>query len=481
MAKSLLLDVNERPKNLLQWLGLSLQHVFAMFGATVLVPILTGLSISVALVASGVGTLIYILLTKAKVPVYLGSSFAYIAAILIASQSFGVESAFVGLMVVGVIYVIVSFAIRFAGKAWLDKVLPPVVIGPMIIIIGISLAGVATGQAGLVPGSSDGFFASLATNIWNPIIALVSFSITVGLAAFSKGFFKVVPILGGIAGGYVFALILSLTGLHTVVNDLGEIVPAINFSSIANSSFFSVPNFTFIGTYAVDWRAVLMFAPIAFVTIAEHIGDHKVLGTITNRDFLKDPGLENTLLGDGIATFVSAAIGGPANTTYGENTGVVGMTKVASVWVVATAAVLSILLGFLGQFTAVVQTIPAPVMGGILVLLFGLIAGNGLKVMVDARVNLSHIRNIIIVSTMLVIGLGGAKILLNDASQLTGMALAVIVGVILNLILPQDKIENEVMIDDRIATVEIIPSPIPASVEVISDELKIEIIPEVKE
>jgi uracil permease len=480
MAKSLVLDVHERPRNLWQWLGLSLQHVFAMFGATVLVPILTGLSISVALVASGVGTLIYILLTKAKVPVYLGSSFAYIAAISIASQSFGVESAFVGLMVVGVIYVIVSFAIRFAGKAWLDKVLPPVVIGPMIAIIGISLAGVATGQAGLVPDSSNDFFAFLATDIMNPIIALVAFSATVGLAAFSKGFFKVVPILGGIAIGYVFALLMSLFGLYTM-----------DFSGVASSSLFSVPEFTFIGTYAVDWRAVLMFAPIAFVTIAEHIGDHKVLGTITDRDFLKDPGLENTLLGDGIATFVSAAIGGPANTTYGENTGVVGMTKVASVWVVATAALMSIALGFFGTFNAIVATIPTPVMGGVLVLLFGLIAGNGLKVMVDARVNLSHIRNIIIVSTMLVIGLGGAKILLNDASQLTGMALAVIVGVVLNLILPHDAEESTPSwkeVDGRMAKVEFIPSPTvevrqEASFEVkaTSEEIKVEVTPEVKE
>jgi len=436
MEKRLVLDIKERPKNPLKWLAFSLQHVFAMFGATVLVPILTGLDIGVALVASGVGTLIYILLTKAKVPVYLGSSFAYIAAIQIASNSFGVESAFIGLMVVGIIYVIVSFAIRYAGKAWLDRLLPPVVIGPMIAIIGISLAGVATGQAGLVPGSPDSFFAFLATNALNPIIALVSFGTTVALAIFAKGFFKVVPILGGIVAGYVFALLLSLVGLYTI-----------DFSAVASSSFFAVPDFKFIGTYAVDWRAVLMFAPIAFVTIAEHIGDHKVLGSITDRDFLKDPGLENTLLGDGIATFVSAAIGGPANTTYGENTGVVGMTKVASVWVVGTAAVLSVGLGFLGTFTEIIRTIPAPVMGGVLVLLFGLIAGNGLKVMVDARVNLSNIRNIIIVATMLVIGLGGAKILLNDASQLTGMALAVIFGVVLNLLLPEDK-DNSGSLED---------------------------------
>jgi uracil permease len=505
MGKSLLLDIQERPKNILKWLAFSLQHVFAMFGATVLVPILTGLDIGVALVASGVGTLIYILLTKAKVPVYLGSSFAYIAAIIIAvlssvSISTGINiteinqvkeliasgeisygeaygSAYLGLMFVAIIYIIVSFVIRRFGKTWLDRLLPPVVIGPMIAIIGISLAGVATGQAGLVPDSSDSFFVFLATNALNPIIALVSFGTTVGLAIFAKGFFKVVPILGGIVVGYVFALLLSLIGLYTI-----------DFSAVAGSSFFAVPNFIFLGTYSFNWAAVLMFAPIAFVTIAEHIGDHKVLGSITNKDFLKDPGLENTLLGDGIATFVSAAIGGPANTTYGENTGVVGMTKVASVWVVALAAVLSIGLGFLGTFTEIIRTIPAPVMGGVLVLLFGLIAGNGLKVMVDARVNLSSIRNIIIVATMLVIGLGGAKILLNDASQLTGMALAVIFGVILNLVLPEDletKPEQEPKNDKFFAREPIVHQVLESEpkVEVIevSEEVKVQEVLETKE
>jgi uracil permease len=426
MKKDLVLGIHEKPKSKLQWGVLSLQHVFAMFGATVLVPILTGLSISVALFASGIGTLIYIALTKAKVPVYLGSSFAYIAAISIASQSFGPEAAFIGLMVVGLIYVLVSLAIRFAGKAWLDRLLPPVVIGPMIAIIGISLASVATGQAGLSPTSGDTFFAFLATDPMNAVIAVVSFAATVVLAVFAKGFFKIVPIIGGIVIGYVFALV---TGY-------------VDFSGLASAPILAFPDFTFFGTYAIDFRAVAMFAPIALVTIAEHIGDHKVLSSITGEDFLKDPGLDRTLLGDGVATFVSAALGGPANTSYGENTAVVGMTKVASVWVIGGAAVISIILSFFSIFTALVATIPTPVMGGVLILLFGLIAGNGLKVMVDARVNLASMRNLIVVSTMLVIGLGNASIKLNDASSLTGMALAVIVGIILNLVLPQDKSEE---------------------------------------
>ncbi len=415
----LILDIHEKPSKGL-WALLSFQHVFAMFGATVLVPILTGLSISVALVASGIGTIIYIIATKAKVPVYLGSSFAYIAAISIATQEFSKEAAFVGLMVVGVIYAIVSTIVKFIGKGWLDRLLPPVVIGPMIAIIGISLAPVATGQAGINPNHPA--LGWLAADPMNSVIALITFLSTVVIATFAKGFFKVVPILGGIVIGYLTAFAFGY----------------VDFSPVLEASLFQWPNFTFIGTYSLDWRAVAMFAPIAFVTIAEHIGDHKVLGSITGRDFLKDPGLDRTLIGDGIATFVSACIGGPANTTYGENTGVIGMTKVASVYVTGGAAVIAIVLGFIGKFTALISTIPTPVMGGILILLFGLIAGNGLKVMIQAKVDLSETRNIIVVAAMLVIGLGGASFNLNAAVSLTGMALAVLVGISLNLLLPKE-------------------------------------------
>jgi uracil permease len=418
---TLRLGIKEKPQSKVQWLVLSLQHVFAMFGATVLVPLLTGLSVSVALFASGLGTLIYIAITKGKVPVYLGSSFAYIAAIIVASELYGFGAAFVGLMSVGVVYVVVALVVRFVGTAWLHKVLPPVVIGPMIAIIGIGLAGVATGQAGLVSGSSDAFFAFLATDLVNPLIALVSFSSVVILAIFAKGFFKVVPILGGIVIGYVFAIVMG----------------AVDFSVLSGAPLIAIPDFQIIGTYALDFRAVLIFLPLSMVTIAEHIGDHKVLGSITGEDFLTDPGLDKTLLGDGIATFVSALFGGPANTTYGENTGVIGMTKVASIYVVGGAAVIAVVLSFVNVFTGLISTIPAPVMGGVLILLFGLIAGNGLKVMIDAKVDLGQMRNIIIVSTMLVIGLGGANFVINDAATLSGMALAALIGVALNLVLPQ--------------------------------------------
>jgi len=419
-SNKLLIGIQERPKPAL-WALLSIQHVFAMFGATVLVPILTGLPISVALVASGIGTLIYILCTKAKVPVYLGSSFAYIAAIAYAGQNFGVESAFVGLMVVGIIYIIVSFIIRFIGKAWLDKILPPIVIGPMIAIIGIGLAPVATGQAGMNPGHPD--LGGLAADPNNAIVAVITFLITALIATRAKGFFKVVPVLGGIVGGYVVSIFFGM----------------VDFQPILDAPWFAVPEFIFIGTYSIDFRAVVLFAPIAFVTIAEHIGDHKVLGAITGQDFIKDPGLERTLLGDGIATFVSACLGGPANTTYGENTGVVGMTKVGSVYVTGGAAAVAICLGFIGKFTALVSSIPTPVMGGVLILLFGLIASNGLKVLIDANVDMYQTRNVVIVATMLVIGLGGASFSLNEVVSLTGMSLAALVGIILNIIIPAPK------------------------------------------
>ncbi len=420
MENNLLVGINERPKAGL-WALLSIQHVFAMFGATVLVPILTGLPISVALVASGIGTLIYILCTKAKVPVYLGSSFAYIPAITISIAQFGKESAFVGLMVVGIVYVIVAGVIYLIGKDWLDKVLPPVIIGPMIAIIGISLAPIAIAQAGMNP--NDVNLGFLAEDPINATVAFITFFVTAILATRAKGFFKVVPVLGGIVSGYVCSIFFGL----------------VDFTPIIEAPWFQVPDFIFIGTYSLDFRAIIIFAPIAFVTIAEHIGDHKVLGSITGKDFIKDPGLNRTLLGDGIATFVSACLGGPANTTYGENTGVIGMTKVGSVYVTGGAAVIAICMGFIGKFTELIGTIPTPVMGGVSVLLFGLIASNGLKILIESKVDMYKIKNVIVVATMLVIGLGGAFFKVTEALTLEKMSLAVIVGVVLNIILPDEN------------------------------------------
>lgn len=445
MKKNLIIGIQERPESVVQWIVLSLQHVFAMFGATVLVPLITGLDVGIALLASGIGTLIYIACTKGKVPVYLGSSFAYIAAIVasvISSanalnvgtfESIGdvkqgitdglfsfadvYSSAFVGLILVGLIYIIVAFVIKYVGSEWLKKLLPPVVIGPMIIIIGLGLAPIAIGSAGLNGGQG-----------WAvPLVAFITFSTVVGVSLLGKGFFKIVPFLIAVLGGYFVASIITVAGGPELVV----------FPEFALDNFFVVPNFTIFGTYSINWSSVLMFLPIAFVTIAEHIGDHTVLGEICEEDFITDPGLDKTLMGDGIATAVSAALGGPANTTYGENTGVVAMTKVGSVYVTGLAAIFAICLGFLGWIQGFINSIPWAVIGGMTIILYGLIAGNGVKVLIKSKVNLGNMRNLIIVATMLVIGLGGASLPLNDAVSMTGMSLAAVVGIILNVVLPK--------------------------------------------
>lgn len=404
----LVVGINEKPSTIGHWIVLSLQHVFAMFGATVLVPLLTGLDVGVALVASGIGTLIYIACTKAKVPVYLGSSFAYITTISAAILSTGgPESAYVGLMVVGLIYAVVATVIRLVGSAWLKKLLPPIVIGPMIIIIGLSLAPVAINSAGL-NGSAT----------WKePVVALITFLTVVILSIKARGFLKIVPFLIAILVGYVAAILFGLVDLSTV---------------FVGYHFLQVPNFTFIGSYHLNFSQVLVFAPLAFVTIAEHIGDHVVLGTITHNDFLENPGLKNTLMGDGLATFVSAAIGGPANTTYGENTGVIAISKVGSVYVIALAAVFAIMLGFFGYIQAFINSIPWAVIGGMTIVLYGLIAANGVKVLIKDKTDLSKMHNLVVVSTMLVIGLGGGLLQITASSALSGMSLAAIVGILLN-------------------------------------------------
>lgn len=425
METDLILGVHDKPKSKAYWAILSIQHVFAMFGATILVPILTGLDVGVSLVASGVGTLIYIICTKAKVPIYLGSSFAYITSIVAAiGATGGVESAYVGLMAVGLIYMVISLIISFTGSDWIKKILPPVVIGPMIIIVGLSLAPNAVseiGLAGIQPLLDQGKYLGVEGAAWKvPLIALITFSTVVIVSMRGKGFFQVIPFLLGIFVGYVTSIFLGVVNLSTVLDGY---------------SFFQIPNFVFLGTYKLDFSAVLVFAPLALVTIAEHIGDHIVLGEIIGEDLLEDPGLSRTILGDGLATFVSAAIGGPANTTYGENTGVIAMTRVGSVWVTGLAAIFAICLGFLGYVQAFISSIPWAVIGGMTVILYGLIASNGVKVLIKDRTDLGQMKNLIIVSTMLVIGLGGASIQLTPETALTGMSLAAIIGISLNAIL----------------------------------------------
>ncbi len=413
----LLLDVHEKPafgKGIL----LSFQHVFAMFGATILVPLILGMPVSVALFASGIGTLIYQVATQFKVPVYLGSSFAYITAMATAIKGMGgdVSAAQTGIFFVGLIYVLIAGLVGLVGTSWIDKLLPPIVIGPMIIVIGLGLAGSAVTNAGFVADSD-----------WRHVlVAAVTFLIAAIINTSGRGFIKIIPFLVAIIGGYVLSAFLGL----------------VDFTPIKEAAWFEIPQFYLpfktghFQTYKLYFGPeMLAILPIAVVTIAEHIGDHTVLGQITGRQYLKNPGLKYTLIGDGVATAVSALIGGPANTTYGENTGVIGMTRIASVSVIRNAALIAIAFSFFGKFTALISTIPNAVLGGMSILLYGVIASNGLKVLIESRVDFSQVRNLIIASAMLVLGLGSAVLELG-ALTLSGTALSAIVGVILNLVLP---------------------------------------------
>ena len=470
-TKRLAYDVNEMPpagKSII----LALQHVFAMFGATVLVPILVNaaiaeagvegqaLSIAVALVTAGLGTLIYIACTRAKSPVFLGSSFAFIAPIAAAYVAGGIAGAMTGVMVIGLIYFIVSMIIRFAGKAWIDKLLPPVVIGPMIMIIGLGLAGSA------VNNIFDTTIAIKGIAWKGPLVAAITFITTALIMTKAKGFFKIIPFLVGIVVGYIAAAAFGM----------------VEFSAVREAAWFQMPKFyiPFVH-YKPAFLIALTMAPIALVTMAEHIGDHKALSTIMDRDLLKDPGLENTLMGDGLATFIAGFLGGPSNTTYGENTAVVGMTRNASVGVIALAAIFAIILGFLGKFTALVQTIPTPVLGGVSLLLYGFIAVNGLKVLIQNNIDFNKNKNVIVASAMLVLGLGGAAFSIATGNgmsvNISGMSLAAIVGIILNLLIPNEEDEEVVELVNNKTAVDELKDSIKNELTV---ELKGEILEEIK-
>lgn len=453
MNQNLLLGANDRPKTS-KLVLLSIQHVFAMFGATVLVPILTGLSISVALFCSGIGTLIYILCTKAKVPIYLGSSFAYISYVIGAANMTGggYGAALTGIVIAGLIYCIVAIFIKISGTEWLNKLLPPVVVGPMIMVIGLGLSSSAILNTGLVEKTTENLLSNPFAGDWRSIVvAIVTMLVIAFVAIKAKGFFKVIPFLIGIVFGYIFAIIIGFIPN----SDYGQLV---NLNSIKEviihpAQWFKIPDFKFIGwknselglgieMVKINFAAAISVIPLAFATICEHIGDHKVLGKITGEDYLKDPGLHRTLLGDGIATSVAGLLGGPANTSYGENTSVVGITKVGSVWVTGGAAIIAIALSFCNIFTTIISSIPSCVMGGICLILYGFIASNGLKTLQDANTDLTKTRNLIIISVMLIIGIGGA-VLSFGSFNFSGMALAAVFGIILNLILPNEESESE--------------------------------------
>ncbi|MDG5788264.1 uracil permease [Evansella sp. AB-P1] len=401
-----------------KWLMLSIQHLFAMFGATILVPFLVEISPAVALVSSGLGTLAYLLVTRGQIPAYLGSSFAFITPMVSAISAEGIEGMLVGSFVAGLVYGIVAILIKGIGVSWLINLLPPIVVGPVIMVIGLGLAPVALDMAMYVPGLEEQVYdGTLFT------IALITLFITVIASIFFRGFFGLIPILIGIIGGYTTAYFAGIVDLDPVREAAWFAAPE-----------FYIPFVTF--TPVFSWTIIAIMVPVALVTLSEHIGDQMVLSKVVGKNFVKKPGLHRSIFGDGIATIISSCLGGPPNTTYGENIGVVALTRVYSVFVIGGAATLAIIFGFVGKIAALIESIPAAVMGGVSILLFGIIASSGLRMLIDNKVDIGQKRNLIISSVILVIGIGGAFIQVTDEIQIPGMALAAIIGVLLNLILP---------------------------------------------
>ena len=416
---------SDRPP-LSRWIPLSIQHVFAMFGATILVPILVGLSPSVALFTAGTGTLIYIFLTKAKVPAFIGSSFAFISPLITISASYGWPYAMGGAFCSGIMYALVAFIISRTGSGWIHRALPPVVIGSVIIVIGLNLAPTAMNMAMLTDTNDPSTYSLVYLSI-----AVVTLAVTVIANVFFKGFFSVIPILFGLFAGYIFTLIM------------GFFVPSydiIDFQVVRDAAWFGFPTFA-IPKFALV--PILTFVIVSFATICEHLGDTLVISRVVGKNFYEDPGLKRTLLGDGMATTWASLWGGPPNTTYGENVGVLAITGVYSVWVTGGAAVIAVILSLFPKFGAMIQTIPNPVLGGISMLLFGVIASSGLRTLVESGVDYQDKRNLTISSIILVIGIGGGLLKFSVGSNLEfslgSVALATLTGIVLNLIIPVKK------------------------------------------
>ena len=409
--------------------ALGIQHLLAMFGSTVLVPLITGMSPSVALFTAGIGTLLFHLCTKGIVPVFLGSSFAFIPALCAVIGKDGIPAAQFGIIAAGAVYLIFSILAKCLGADALRKLFPPVVTGPVIIIIGLSLTGVGIHDAmGLLP--TDAFVITTFT-MHNLLIALFTFVIVaIGMNSRFK-LWRMIPILFGICFGYLLCVILHFTGLFKM-----------DFSPIVNAPWINVPYKNgFLTLPAVNWQAVFVIAPIAIVTFMEHIGDITTNGAVVGKDFFKDPGLHRTLLGDGLATMVAGFFGGPCNTTYSENTGVLASTGNYNPALLRLAAVFALFLGLLGKFGAVLQTIPAPVKGGVEIVLFGMIASVGIRTIGEAKLNLADTRNLTIMGATLCCGIGlgsGVPLVIHGVTvKISALFVATIVGVIMNLVLPK--------------------------------------------
>ncbi|HAP5650612.1 TPA: uracil permease [Enterococcus faecalis] len=413
------LDIKDRPQAF-HWVGLSLQHLFTMFGATVLVPILVGIDPGIALVSSGLGTMVYLITTKGKIPAYLGSSFAFIAAMQMLMKSDGYPAIAQGAMTTGLVYLIVSLIIKKIGSDWLDKILPPIVVGPVVMVIGLGLAANAANNAMYNNNVYDFKYIALA---------LITLGLTIFYNMFFKGFLGLIPILLGIVSGYLVALAFGI----------------IDLTPIKEAAWFALPNFEvpFVQYEPKLYlNAITTMAPIAFVTMTEHIGHLMVLNKLTKRNFFQDPGLSKTLMGDGLAQIVAGFVGGPPVTSYGENIGVLAITRVHSVFVIGGAAVFAVALGFVGKLSALILSIPGPVISGISFVLFGVIAASGLKILIDNKINFDKKKNLLIASVILVIGIGGLVFKVGTF-ELSSMALATVLGIVLNLILPENARSEE--------------------------------------
>ena len=393
---------------------LGAQMLFVAFGSLVLVPILTGLDASVALFTAGGGTLLFQLVTRRQVPVFLASSFAFIAPIIFGVKTWGVASTMSGLIAAGLVYVALSLLVRFQGQKIIDRILPPVVVGPVIMVIGLSLAPVAVNMA--QGKSGDGAF-QLAPMSQSIIVALVAIVVTMLVTLKGRGLFRLLPILCGILAGYATSFAFGL----------------VSFEAVAQAPLFAVPSFTFP---QFNLEAILFILPVAIAPAIEHIGDVAAISNVTKKDFLTRPGLKNTLLGDGLATSFAAFLGGPPNTTYSEVTGAVALTKAFNPVIMTYAAIWAIVFSFSGTLGAVLGTIPVPVMGGILVILFGAIAVVGVSTLLKVGDALTEPRNLIIASVVLVVGIGGMEVGYGDF-QIKGIGLSAVVAILLNAILPK--------------------------------------------
>lgn len=396
---------------------LGIQHVLAMFGATVLVPFLTGLNPSIALISAGVGTLIFHLCTKRIVPVFLGSSFAFIGALTLVLKNEGIGAIKGGVIAAGLIYVIMSFLVKTFGVEKIKSFFPPIVTGPIIMLIGLRMSPTALNMAGYANGKFDTKSLIVAFSV---ILTMVS------ITMMKKSFLRLIPILAAVIVGYIVATILGMVDFSVVSQ-----AKWIGLSTEAASDLFTMPSMSLTGIIAI--------APIALVVFIEHIGDITTNGAVVGKDFFKDPGIHRTLLGDGLATIAAGFLGGPANTTYGENTGVLAVTGVYDPAILRIAACYAIILGFIGKFGILLQTIPLPVMGGVSVILFGMIASVGVRTVVDAQLDFGNSRNLIISSIIFVLGIAVDNISIWQTVSVSGLALAAFSCVVLNKILPKDR------------------------------------------